>query len=54
MKTCLGMCDITLNLALFQSSVVCPESFKIIKKKELGNFNSAMTSIVLPKLCEQI
>ena len=50
-KTCLGMCDITLKLALIQSLVVL---LKIYKIKKLGKVASAVISPILPKRCEQI
>ena len=50
-KTCLGMCDITLKLALIQSLVFL---LKIYKIKKLGNVASAVISPILPKRCEQI
>ena len=50
-KTCLGMRDITLRLALIQSLVV---QLKIFEIKNVGTLNFAATSPMLSKHCEQI
>ena len=46
----LGMCNISLKLALFQSLVVLLEIYKI---KILGNLDFAVISPIFSKCCEQ-